>query len=375
MSIDSKREATPDNEVRLVQIRRDIDALDQDLLALLNRRAGLSLEVGRLKQDRREIIFKPFREKEVLSRLAQANPGPLPETHLRAIYREILSSSRRLQRPQTIVYLGPEGTFSHFAGLEYLGHSGNFQPRNNLHDVFAAVAGGEAELGVIPLENSLQGTVGQSLDLFLQFEVHVQAEIYCKISHALLALKGQTADVERVYSHPQALDQCAVWLRANLPAARIIPTESTAAAARRVLEEAGSAAIGHVRVANMLGLTVLARRIEDQSDNWTRFLIIGAQPPEEGNRDKTSMLFTLPDKPGALAEVLNLLAREGINLKKLESRPLRGEKWKYVFFVDLECDVSRREYQQVQADLRNRCHTLRILGSYPSGPYLDVSRD
>lgn len=375
MIIDAKHTTTPASEARLVQIRQDIDALDQDLLALLNRRAGLSLEVGRLKQDRHDIIFKPFREKEVLAGLAGANPGPLPETHLRAIYREILSSSRRLQRPQTIVYLGPEGTFSHFAGLEYLGQSGDFQPRNTLHDVFAAVAGNEAELGVIPLENSLQGTVGQSLDLFLQFEVHVQAEIYSKISHALLAARGELADVTRVYSHPQALDQCAAWLRANLPGAKIIPTESTAAAARRVLEEAGSAAIGHVRVANMLGLTVLARRIEDQPDNWTRFLIIGAQPPEKGNRDKTSMLFTLPDKPGALAEVLNLLAREGINLKKLESRPLRGEKWKYVFFVDLECDVSRGEYQQVLTDLRNSCHTLRILGSYPSGPYLDASLD
>lgn len=375
MSIDAKHTTTPAGEARLARIRQDIDALDQDLLALLNRRAGLSLEVGRLKQDRHDIIFKPFREKEVLARLAGANPGPLPETHLRAIYREILSSSRRLQRPQTIVYLGPEGTFSHFAGLEYLGRSGDFQPRNTLYDVFAAVAGNEAELGVIPLENSLQGTVGQSLDLFLRFEVHVQAEIYSKISHALLAARGGPTDVIRVYSHPQALDQCAAWLRANLPGAKIIPTESTAAAARRVLEEAGSAAIGHVRLANMLGLTVLARRIEDQPDNWTRFLIIGAQPPEKGNRDKTSMLFTLPDKPGALAEVLNLLAREGINLKKLESRPLRGEKWKYVFFVDLECDVSRGEYQQVLTDLRNRCHTLRILGSYPSGPYLDVSLD
>ncbi len=375
MNTAPKNDLAPANAARLAEIRRDIDAIDQDLLALLNRRAGLSLEVGRLKQDHQEMIFKPFREKEVLARLEESNPGPLPEEHLRTIYREILSSSRRLQRPQTIVYLGPEGTFSHFAGLEYLGHSGDFQPKNTLHEVFTAVAGKEAELGVIPLENSLQGTVGQSLDLFLQFEVHVQAEIYCKISHALLAMNGPMADVTRVYSHPQALDQCSAWLRTNLPTARIIPAESTAAAARRVLDEPGSAAIGHVRVANMLGLTVLARRIEDQPDNWTRFLVIGGQPAGAGNRDKTSMLFTLPDKPGTLAEILNLLAREGINLKKLESRPQRGEKWKYVFFVDLECDLSRQEYQRVLADLRHNCHTLRILGSYPSGPYLDVSRD
>lgn len=370
-----KESAASGNEARLSEIRQAIDAIDQQLLTILNHRAGLSLEVGQLKRDQQDMIFKPFREKEVMARLVNANPGPLPEDHLRTIYREILSSSRRLQRPQTIVYLGPEGTFSYFAGMEYLGHSGEFQPKNNLHEVFAAVTGKEAELGVIPLENSLQGTVGQSLDLFLQFEVHVQAEIYCKISHCLLAMSGQIADVTRVYSHPQALDQCSAWLRANLPMARIIPTESTAAAARWILEEPGAAAIGHLRLAQMLGLNVLARRIEDQPDNWTRFLVIGSQPAGTGNQDKTSMLFTLPDKPGALAGVLNLLAREGINLKKLESRPLRGEKWKYVFFVDLECDVSRQEYQRVLSDLRDNCHTLRILGSYPSGPYLDVSRD
>jgi len=347
-------ELSPEAQARMAELRHGIDAIDQELLTTLNRRAALSLEVGRIKRDSRDIIFKPFREKELLTSLAAANPGPLPEEHLRNIYREILSSSRRLQRPQTIVYLGPEGTFSYFAGVEYLGHSAEFQPKPTLHEVFQAVVAREAELGVIPLENSLQGTVGQSLDLFLQFEVHVQAEIYCKISHALLSTARQLADVNTVYSHPQAL-------------------EHTAAAGRRVLEEPNSAAIGHVRMGRMLGLTALARRIEDQPDNWTRFLVIGSIPAGAGNQDKTSILFTLPDKPGALAAVLNLLAREGINMKKLESRPFRGEKWKYVFFVDLECDVSRQEYQQVLTDLRDNCHTLRILGSYPSGPYLDVS--
>lgn len=363
------------NQSRMGELRREIDAIDQELLTILNRRAALSLEVGRLKQDQRDIIFKPFREKELLAGLAAANPGPLPEEHLRTIYREILSSSRRLQRPQTIVYLGPEGTFSYFAGVEYLGHSGEFRPKPTLHEVFTAITRKEAELGVIPLENSLQGTVGQSLDLFLQFEVHVQAEIYCKISHALLSTAGQLADIKRVYSHPQALEQCSAWLRANLPTASIVPTESTAAAGRRVLEEPDSAAIGHIRLGQMLGLTALAQRVEDQPDNWTRFLVIGSVPAGTGNQDKTSILFTLPDKPGALAAVLNLLAREGINMKKLESRPFRGEKWKYVFFVDLECDISREEYQQVLTDLRDNCHTLRILGSYPSGPYLDVSTE
>jgi len=380
MSTKPSKQGKPDQGIssrtgaaRMAELRQGIDAIDQDLLRLLNQRAGLSLEVGRLKKDEQDIIFKPFREKELMTSLVAANPGPLPEDHLRTIYREILSSSRRLQRPQTIVYLGPEGTFSYFAGVEYLGHSGEFRPKNTLHDVFTAIMTKEAELGVIPLENSLQGTVGQSLDLFLQFEVHVQAEIYCKISHALLSQARQLAEVQRVYSHPQALEQCSAWLRAHLPMARVVPTESTAAAARRVLDEPGSASIGHVRLGRMLGLTPLAQRIEDQPDNWTRFLVIANAQAGEGNKDKTSILFSLPDKPGALAEVLNLLAREGINMKKLESRPQRGEKWKYVFFVDLECDMGGAEYRQVLTELRNNCHTLRILGSYPSGPHLDVS--
>ncbi len=367
-----------DSQSRMAEIRLDIDELDQDILALLNQRAALSLEVGCIKAESRDIIFKPFREKDLLEHLAEKNPGPLPGEHLQAIYREILSSSRALQRPQKVGYLGPEGTFSYFAGVEFLGHSVDFLPMSDIQAVFQAVAGREVELGIIPLENSLQGTVGQSLDLFLRYDAFIHSELFCRISHNFLSKATSLSEITTVYSHPQPLAQCGGWLRARLPNAKIIPTESTAAAGRRVQDEpedSGSAAIGHQGLARLLGLNVLETAIEDLADNWTRFVVIGLTPAEQQTRDKTSLLFTLPDKPGALANILNVLAQEKINMKKLESRPLRGEKWKYVFFVDLECDMEQDQYKKALEDLSHNCHTLRILGSYPSGPYLDVSRE
>ncbi|MFZ5428553.1 MAG: prephenate dehydratase [Thermodesulfobacteriota bacterium] len=363
----------PARDEPLGDVREAIDRVDRDILELLNRRAGLSLEVGRRKAGSDEPVFKPFREKEVLEKLSRENPGPLPDEHLRAIYREIMSSSRRLQRTQKVAYLGPEGTFSYFAAVTYLGRSADFEPCSTIDGVFEAVSLRDAELGVIPLENSLQGTVGQSLDLFLKHDVHIQAELYCKISHALLSKGTDISRIEEVYSHPQPLAQCGGWLKAHLPMARIVPTDSTAAAARRVIYNPKAAAIGHVKLSEMVGLNVLASRIEDLPDNWTRFLVIGPAETKAGNRDKTSILFTLPDKPGALSAVLNKLAGEGINLTKLESRPLRGEKWKYVFFADLQCDLGREEFAKMLAELRNELHSLRILGSYPAGPHLDVS--
>lgn len=359
----------------LAAVRREIDWVDEEILSLLNKRARISKRVGRLKAGSGDPVFKPTREKKLLDRLTAMNPGPLPNEHLRAIYREIMSSSRSLQRPQKIVYLGPEGTFSHLAAMEYLGHSVEYLPKANFEAVFAAVSRGEAELGVIPLENSLEGSVGQSLDLFHRHDVFIQAELFCRIRHALLSKAMRMEDVSVVYSHPQPLAQCAQWLHANLPNAALIPLESTAAAARTVVDKPGAAAVGQSRLAEMHGLSVLASGIEDAPDNWTRFCIIAASRLADGQSDKTSILFTTPDKPGALAAVLATLAEAGINMSKLESRPLKSEKWKYVFFADLECDLYAEEHKKALALLRERCHTLRLLGSYPSGPKLDLNRE
>ncbi|MBO6170901.1 MAG: chorismate mutase, partial [Desulfovibrio sp.] len=230
----SRPDAAPSGPAeRLAAIRREIDATDTELLGILNRRAALSLEVGRIKAGEPGIIFKPLREKEVLDNLVARNPGPLPEGHLRAVWREILSSSRALQRPQNVAYLGPEGTFSYFAGVEYLGHAAHFRPCSDIARVFEEVAGGQCELGVVPLEKSLQGTVGVSFDLFLRHDVYIQAELFSRISHCLLSNAPSLAHVRTVYSHPQPLAQCGGWLRTHLPGAALIPVESTAAAARR----------------------------------------------------------------------------------------------------------------------------------------------
>lgn len=369
---------------RLAEIRARIEEVDSRLLPLLNERAALSLEVGRIKAHDPGIIFKPLREREVLDNLARQNTGPLPDTHLRAIWSEILSSSRALQRPQHVAYLGPEGTFSYFAGVEYLGHSAIFHPCNDLAQVFEEVAGGQCELGVVPLENSLQGTVGVSFDLFLSHDVHIQAELFSRISHCLLSNAGSLAEVRTIYSHPQPLAQCGGWLRAHLPNAALVPVESTAAAARRAQGEAGAAAIGNGRLADLAGLAILARRIEDQAGNWTRFVIIGPQAaraqlggamrspvPGHTGADKTSLLFTLPDKSGTLSAVLDLLARHQINMRKLESRPLRGQCWKYVFFADVESDLEAPQYAELLQKLHETCTSFRILGCYPTGPQLD----
>lgn len=366
---------------RLADIRVAIDAVDGQLLRLLNERAALSREVGRIKAESPGIIFRPLRERDLLDSLAARNPGMLPEGHLRAVWREILSSSRALQRPQNVAYLGPEGTFSYFAGVEYLGHAASFHPSRDIAGIFEDVSSGRCELGVVPLENSLQGTVGVSFDLFLRHEVVIEAELFSRISHCLLSSAESLAKIRTVYSHPQPLAQCGGWLRAHLPAAMLIPVESTAAAAERAAAEQGTAAIGNGKLASMLGLDILARRIEDEPGNWTRFVIIAPcqaatvvprpTPGSQSGADKTSLLFTLPDKAGALATVLELLAKSGVNMRKLESRPLNGQLGKYVFFADVESDLGQPAHAGLVTALGHACTSFRILGSYPTGPQLD----
>ena len=350
----------------LGDLRGRIDTIDRQIVDLLNQRADVSLGVGRYKAAHHEPIYMPFREQEVLNKIADSSPGPLPDKHLRTIYREIMSSSRHLQRPERVVFLGPEGTFSYFAAIEHMGSSASLTPKSNFEEIFRAVAEEGAELGVIPMENSIEGTVGQVVDLFMKYKVYIQAEVFSRISHSLMSNAEKIEDVEVIYSHPQPLGQCREWIRHNLPDVPTIPMESTAEAAEVVASKKAAAVVGHLKLADMHGLNVLAQSIEDLPDNWTRFLIIGASPSREDRRDKTTILFTLPDKPGALARVLTTLAHQSINMTKLESRPFRGEKWKYVFFADLECDLGGDRYEDVLNDVREQCHTLRVLGTYPT---------
>jgi len=277
-----------------------------------------------------------------------------------------MSSSRHLQRPERVVFLGPEGTFSYFAAIEHMGSAANLTPKSNFEGIFRAVAEEGAELGVIPLENSIEGTVGQVVDLLMRYKVYIQAEVYSRISHALISQAERLEDIEIIYSHPQPLGQCRDWLRTHLPNVPTVAMESTAEAGRLVAKKKNAAVVGHIKLADMYGMHVLAQSIEDMPDNWTRFLIIGAAPSKEDKREKTSILFTLPNRPGALARVLTTFAHQGINMTKLESRPFKGEKWKYVFFADLACDLGGDRYEDVLEDIREQCHTLRVLGTYPT---------
>lgn len=351
----------------LEELRAAISDIDASLVNLLNKRAEVSLSVGELKRGTADaVVFRPGRESELLKSLVAQSAGPLPEAHLRAIYREILSSSRYLQRPQRVSFLGPEGTFSHVAGRALLGSLASFHPQATLAMVFQAVESEDCDIGVVPLENSLQGSVGQSFDLFMKHSLHIRAETYCRIRHSLLSRERDLASVKVVYSHPQPLAQCANWLMHNLPRARLAPMESTAAAAHHVAGETGAAAIAHANLAGDLGLHLLAQGIEDQPGNWTRFVVVGRSPADRPGTDKTSLLFSVADKPGSLFKVLQCFAERDINMRKLESRP-HGENWKYIFFADLECDIFDSRYAGVLDTMAEHCLSLRVLGSYPSG--------
>ena len=359
---------------RLLELREELNELDRRIRDMLNQRAAISLEVGKLKKQNDGGVLRPMRERQLLEALAADNPGPLPDSHLQAIYREILSSSRSLQSYQQVACLGPEGTFSCQAGRALLGGCADFLFLDDLPAVFEAVCRGHVQMGVVPLENSLQGTVGQSLDLFFNHQVFILSEVFFRISHSLLSKSEALSEIKTVVSHYQPLDQCGTWLMERLPSARLITAGSTAAAAKLAAEaEAGNglAAIAHKSLAKAHNLSILADRLEGAAENWTRFVIIGQRPGEDYIVDKISMLFTLPDQPGALARVLTAFAAHGINLKKLESRPLKGKRWQYVFFVDLENGPEGGDYQRLLVDLEKQCHSLRVLGRYPQGTYLE----
>ena len=354
----------------LDELRIQIDSADSELLRLLNRRAELSLKVGKYKASEGLSVFCPERERQLLEALKEKNSGPLSDEQLLAIYTEILSASRALQKPQLAACLGPVGTFSYLAGQEYLGKSATMQPQPNLEAVFASVADGKTQLGVVPLENSLQGSVGQSLDLFMHYQVHIAAEFFYRVRHSLLSLEERLAEVKKVYSHPQPLAQCAGWLKTSLPEAVLVTADSTAHAAKLARADRGSAAIGHVNLSGLFGLNVLAEDIEDQSDNWTRFVLIGKGKADEVRRTcdspgKSTILFTLDNRPGALSAVLNVFHKHGLNLSKLESRPARDANWGYTFFADVEANLL--EMQDVLDAMSSGCHLIKVLGVYPFG--------
>ncbi len=352
-------------EATIGSLREKIEAVDDDILRLLNKRAEIVLRIGKVKSKRKLNVYDPRREKAVLHRLASQQSGSFPKGALSPVFREIISACRLLEVNLCVVYLGPEATYTHRACLEHFGSSIDAFPKESIPDIFEAVERKEAAYGVAPVENSTEGSVHRTLDMFMESDVKICGEIMLRISHALLSWGGRSADVRRIYSHPQAFGQCRNWLRKNYPSLPLFETESTAKAAQMAVKDKGAAAIAGSFAAPAYGLKVIALQIEDCLHNYTRFLVLGREGAERTGRDKTSILFSIPHTPGTLSHVLQILCRKGINLTSIESRPARGKPWEYVFFVDMEGHEQDTCIMEALAALRGHVFFLKLLGSYP----------
>ena len=357
-------------------IRQQIDEIDRDLIALLNRRANLSVQVARVKRTTGSPTYHPAREHEVVENAIAASDGPLSPAHVRAIWTEILSASRDLQRPMRVAYLGPANTFSHraaeVAARVRFGTFSEFLPCRSFGEVFSATERGTADVGVVPVENSVEGSVGGALDLFVDSPLLVSAEIRLQITHFLVG-HGPVSKVVRVYSHPQALGQCRAWLLQNVPNAELIETASTASSAERAAADPEGAGIATEAAGAQAGVAVLARSIQDHAHNTTRFVVLGRQIGARSGRDRTAVLFATRHRPGTLQQVLRQLSERGLNLTRIESRPSRRgtEPWEYHFFVDFDGHPDEPVVAEALGAMRESCQTLKVLGAWPIGERVD----
>lgn len=347
------------------RLRQAIDTIDMQILELINQRLLHAKAIGSAKAQNGIGAIDPAREHELIKKLSELNKGPISGNALHHIYTEIIAACREIQSPQRIAYLGPEATFTHIAAINQFGRSVSFNPQPSIQDVFREVEKGSCHFGVVPVENSIEGAVNHTLDLFYESELKICAEIYHVISHDLLSVSDSCHDIGKVYSHPQAFAQCRRWLRRNLPDAVLIDCSSTAEAARKAVEEPGSAAIASAEAARFYNLKVLSSKIEDMTRNITRFLVIGNSDVRATGTDKTSILFVTTHIPGSLYRVLTPIADSGINMVKLESRPIKRENWNYMFFLDIEGHRSDPPVRQTLDQMKPLCLYMKLLGSYP----------
>jgi chorismate mutase / prephenate dehydratase len=347
---------------KLLSLRNRIDAVDDQVLALLNERARLAQEIGHLKNG---IVYKPEREAQVVRRMQKTNPGPLAPESLSVIYKEIMSACRALEQPLTIAYLGPEGTFSEAAAIKHFGHAAIGLPCAGIDDVFRAVERGEAQYGVAPVENSTEGAVNRTLDLLLNSPLKICGEVMLRVRQHLMRKDEGLEGIQTVFSHAQSLGQCHEWLSQHLPGVRTIRVTSNGEAARMASVDPSAAAIAGELAAERHGLNIVARDIEDEPTNTTRFLVLGAEETAPSGRDKTSLVLSVRNKPGALLELLAPFAGHGVGLSKLESRPARSGAWEYVFYVDLEGHHSDSNIQHALKAVEEHCTFLKVLGAYP----------
>jgi chorismate mutase/prephenate dehydratase len=350
-------------------LRAQIDHLDEQLVRLLNRRAELAIRVGHAKSRGRKSAAKyaPEREKRIFQRIARLNGGPLRPQHVRTIFREVISSCLALEQPLRIAYLGPAGTYSQQAAADQFGSGATLLPFASIDAVFDEVERGRAEYGVVPVENSTEGVVAQTLDRFISSPLAIKAEVLLRIDHCLLAKDGDPSHVRRIVSHPQSLAQCRTWLAQHFPGVPVQEVASNAAAAAFAARHPATAAIAGQRAAERYRLKIVAASIQDQPNNVTRFLVISSdmrgRPTSD---DKTSILFAVPHEAGALFKVLSCFAQQRINLSTIESRPLKGRAWEYVFFIDLAGHADEPRMGKALNALKRRALFVKVLGSYPA---------
>ena len=348
---------------KLKQCRAQIDRLDDELLQLVNQRAALAQQIGHLKNN--DTVLRPEREAQILRRVQEANLGPLSNDAVAQLYIEIMSQCRALEAPMSVAYLGPEGTFTEAAALKRFGSAIQGRSCATIDDVFRAVESGATHYGVVPAENSTEGAIGRTLDLLLQSPLQVCGEVMLPIHQCLLASQCDLITIKTIYSHAQSLGQCQGWLNANLPHVARIAVSSNAEAARLASENTHSAAIAGVQAAAHFGLSVCVENIEDDANNTTRFLVLGNQQVAPSGKDKTSLVMSAANRPGAVHDLLVPLAKHGVSMTKLESRPARSGLWEYIFFVDIEGHQSDTKVAAALAELKQVAAFVKVLGSYP----------
>lgn len=356
-----------DKSERLKELRKEIDKIDEEIVKLLDKRASVAIEIGRIKEELGLSVFSPTREKEVFERIRNlAKSVVFPEDSLIFVFREIISACVALQKKKKVAFLGPYGTFTHEAGVKFFGLSVDYIPVKFVEGIFEEVERGHVDYGVVPIENSTEGVVSRTIDAFMDFDnVRIVGEVYLKVSHHLLTKSGDIQGIRRIYSHPHAVSQCRKWLASIMPEVEIVYTSSTAEAAKIAQEQEDAGAIAGEMCALLYDLKVAVRNIEDLEDNYTRFVVLGKEYISPTGDDKTSIFMSIADEVGALKRALSVFADNNVNLTKIESRPSRKKPWDYVFYIDFEGHVEENRIKRVFMGLEKMKVGYKILGSYP----------
>jgi chorismate mutase/prephenate dehydratase len=350
---------------KLKPLRDQIDAIDAQLISLLNQRAKVAQAVGHIKAETNAPVFRPEREAQVLARVAERNDGPLVSSDLQSIFREVMSACRALEKRITVAYLGPAGTYSEQAVWQQFGQAVEGLPCVSIDEIFRSVEAGTADFGVVPVENSTEGAVNRTLDLLMRTTLSISGEVALPVQHSLMTRTGTMNRITTVCAHSQALAQCQAWLNEHYPQLERRAVASNGEAARMASEQAGVAAIAGDMAARRYSLAIAHAHIQDDPHNRTRFFVIGTLQPGPSGRDQTSLLLSVPNKSGAVYELLAPLARHGVSMTRFESRPARTGRWEYFFFVDIEGHAHDAKVAQALAELQTQAAFFKVLGSYP----------